>query len=67
MLTVADKADHTETKYVSVAEEARRLSVTPEFLHKLGREGRLKVFRLGRKALLRKGALDEMLEASVAG
>jgi hypothetical protein len=50
----------------SLIGEATRNSVSPEWLRKQGRLGKLKIFRAGRKMLVRPGDVDRLLEGSAS-
>jgi excisionase family DNA binding protein len=53
-----------KTDYVGLVDEARRIGVSDEWLRKCVRLGKLQAVRAGKKILVRRGAVDAMLDAT---
>jgi hypothetical protein len=66
MPTKAPPAAPPGPRYVALTAEARRCGLTAECLRIWGRQGKLKIYRAGRKCLLREGDVDKLLEPAAA-
>ena len=61
MVMAVESPEAQGPRYVPLADEARRLGVSDMFLRRAARQGRIQLFRAGKKLLLLHGAADTLV------
>jgi len=58
------KGVYTEPKYLKPDEAASRISVSPAFIYKLMKQGKLISHKLGKSRLIKTADLDQLVESN---
>ena len=59
---MAKTIDPSKTRYVPLADEARRFGLSDEWFRRAGAAGRIRIFKMGKRLLLLEGAADALLQ-----